>query len=66
MWSRMPWTGVVSVMSAMMRIVAPQTGQASGKVSYDCRDAGGRAPRVGALSDAGAVAEMRAMGMAHR
>jgi hypothetical protein len=24
---------------AMMRIVAPQTGQASGKVSYDCRDA---------------------------
>jgi flavoprotein len=23
----------------MIRIVAPQTGQASGKVSYDCRDA---------------------------
>jgi len=38
---------------AMMRIVAPQTGQASGRVSYDCRDAGGRAPRVGALGDAG-------------
>jgi hypothetical protein len=36
----------------MMRILAPQTGQASGRVSYDCRDAGARAPRVGALGDA--------------
>jgi hypothetical protein len=33
MWSRMWWMGAVSVMNAMIRIVAPQAGQASGKVS---------------------------------
>ena len=27
--------------------------------AHDCRDAGGRAPKVGALGDAGAVAEER-------
>lgn len=27
------------------------------KISKDCRDAGGRAPTVGALGDVGAVAE---------
>ena len=33
--------------------------------AHDCRDAGGRAPRVGALGDAGAIAEERRVSNSH-
>ncbi len=43
-----------------MLLLSPGWGKSfSDLPKHDCRDAGGRAPKVGALGDAGAVAEGR-------